>query len=226
MRHLVDLYLLPGKVNGLDKMNLKEIALNDFYFFEGQKFGSFQSFNHMLPGAFAANHVISRTRARGHDFLAGVLGAARGAVASVLDRAFQGKVPYASIMEDLPYAGNTVMAPERDTSGKLRVRFQYRISDHDRKRLELFRRHLGSMLKPSGYQRIRDAENNESLTHACGTCRFGDDPSTSVLDPVNKTHDLKNLYVVDASFLPSSTGMNPSLTLAANALRVGSSLLK
>ena len=59
-----------------------------------------------------------------------------------------------------------------------------------------------------------------TLGHVCGTCRFGTDPKTSVLDPQNRTHEVDNLYVVDASFFPSSTGLNPSLTVAANALRV------
>ena len=56
-------------------------------------------------------------------------------------------------------------------------------------------------------------------THVCGTCRFGNDPRTSVLDRDNRVHDLDNLYVLDASFFPSSGGINPSLTIIANSLR-------
>jgi choline dehydrogenase-like flavoprotein len=55
--------------------------------------------------------------------------------------------------------------------------------------------------------------------HQCGTARFGNDPKTSVLDTNCKVWDVDNLYVVDASFLPSSTGFNPSLTIVAQALR-------
>ncbi|BAY39650.1 glucose-methanol-choline oxidoreductase [Nostoc sp. NIES-2111] len=62
--------------------------------------------------------------------------------------------------------------------------------------------------------------------HQCGTCRFGEDPHNSVLDINCRTHDLDNLYVVDGSFLPSSTALNPSLTIIANALRVGEHLLE
>ncbi|ALA60391.1 FAD-dependent oxidoreductase [Nitrospira moscoviensis] len=61
--------------------------------------------------------------------------------------------------------------------------------------------------------------------HQCGTVRFGRDPKTSVLDEHCKTHDLDNLYVVDASFFVSSSAVNPSLTIIANALRVGEHLL-
>jgi choline dehydrogenase-like flavoprotein len=64
------------------------------------------------------------------------------------------------------------------------------------------------------------------VAHQNGTCRFGTDPQTSVLDVNCKAHDLDNLYVVDSSFFPSSTSCNPSLTIIANALRVGDHLLE
>jgi choline dehydrogenase-like flavoprotein len=63
------------------------------------------------------------------------------------------------------------------------------------------------------------------VSHQNGTLRFGEDPRTSVLDVNCKAHDLDNLYVVDASFFPSSSAVNPSLTIMANALRVGDHLL-
>ncbi len=64
------------------------------------------------------------------------------------------------------------------------------------------------------------------MSHQNGTLRFGADPATSVLDLNCKTHDLDNVYVVDASFFPSCGAFNPALTIAANALRVGDHLLK
>jgi len=62
--------------------------------------------------------------------------------------------------------------------------------------------------------------------HQCGTVRFGTDPEASALDPFCKAHDLENLYVVDSSFFPSSSAVNPALTVMAQALRVGDHLLK
>jgi choline dehydrogenase-like flavoprotein len=50
---------------------------------------------------------------------------------------------------------------------------------------------------------------------------LGSDPGASVLDPLCRAHDIDNLYVVDASFFPSSGSVNPALTIAAQALRVG-----
>ena len=61
--------------------------------------------------------------------------------------------------------------------------------------------------------------------HQAGTCRFGADATSSVLDVDCKAHDLDNLYVVDTSFFPSSSAVNPALTAMANALRVGDHLL-
>jgi choline dehydrogenase-like flavoprotein len=55
--------------------------------------------------------------------------------------------------------------------------------------------------------------------------RFGHDPSLSVLDPWCRSHDVENLYVVDSGFFPSSAAVNPALTIAAQALRVGDHLL-
>ena len=62
--------------------------------------------------------------------------------------------------------------------------------------------------------------------HQAGTCRFGTDPATSVLDVDCKAHELDNLYVVDTSFFPSIGAVNPALTAMANALRVGDRLLE
>ena len=60
--------------------------------------------------------------------------------------------------------------------------------------------------------------------HQAGTCRFGADPATSVLDVNCKAHELDNLYVTDASFFPSIGAVNPTLTIIANALRVADHL--
>ena len=62
--------------------------------------------------------------------------------------------------------------------------------------------------------------------HQAGTCRFGTDPETSVLDVNCKAHELDNLYVVDTSVFPSIGAVNPALTAMANSLRVGDHLLE
>src|SRR5262249_5448888 len=62
--------------------------------------------------------------------------------------------------------------------------------------------------------------------HQAGTCRFGNDANTSVVDRNCKAHELDNLYVVDTSFFVSIGAVNPSLTAIANAIRVGDHLLQ
>lgn len=64
------------------------------------------------------------------------------------------------------------------------------------------------------------------VAHQSGTCRFGEDARTSVLDLNCRTHDIDNLYVVDSSFFPSISAISPALTVIANALRVGEHLIE
>jgi len=64
------------------------------------------------------------------------------------------------------------------------------------------------------------------VANQCGTCRFGEDPKTSVLDLNCRAHDVDNLYVVDGSFFPSNASVSPALTIIANALRVGDHLIE
>jgi len=64
------------------------------------------------------------------------------------------------------------------------------------------------------------------VAHQAGTCRFGADPATSVLNTDCRAHEVDNLYVVDTSFFPSISAVNPALTAMANSLRVGDHLLE
>jgi choline dehydrogenase-like flavoprotein len=129
--------------------------------------------------------------------------------------------------EDLPLPENRV-----DVSGDDEIQLSYtptNLASHK----ELVRRfehalgragHLEHFLPSEVYLAKRLPIGG--VAHQCGTVRFGDDPATSVLDRDCKAHDLDNLYVVDASFFPSSSSVNPSLTIIANALRVGDRLLE
>ena len=64
------------------------------------------------------------------------------------------------------------------------------------------------------------------VAHQAGTCRFGSDPASSALDTDCRAHEVDNLYVVDTSFFPSISAVNPALTAMANAVRVGDHLLE
>ena len=82
--------------------------------------------------------------------------------------------------------------------------------------------HHGHLLPHHAY--LKNEIPVAGCAHQAGTCRFGSDPSTSVLNTDCRAHELDNLYVVDASFFPSSSAVNPGLTTIANALRVGDHL--
>jgi choline dehydrogenase-like flavoprotein len=123
---------------------------------------------------------------------------------------------FATILEDKPYPENRVVLDPNEPSG---MRFNYEIHTELSERVSLLRNLIKKALTKHRLM-IISQEISLNYGHPSGTCRFGTDPSSSVLDANNKAHDLKNLYVVDASFMPTSGGANPSLTIAANALRV------
>ncbi len=78
-------------------------------------------------------------------------------------------------------------------------------------------------MKPDRVDRVGTA--GETTILQGGTCRFGKDPATSVLDPDCRSHAVKNLYVVDGSFMPTSGGVPLTLTIAANSFRVAERLV-
>jgi choline dehydrogenase-like flavoprotein len=86
-------------------------------------------------------------------------------------------------------------------------------------------RQAGRILRQAGGV-VRVRLPVKTFSHAVGTCRFGDDPERAVLDPWCRFFGLENLFVVDGSFMPTAGAVNPSLTIAANALRVGDHLAR
>jgi choline dehydrogenase-like flavoprotein len=82
-------------------------------------------------------------------------------------------------------------------------------------------------LRAAGYPIVLSKPfDRRTPSHQCGTVRIGKDPTTSPLDPYCRAWDHPNLFVVDASFLPTSAGVNPALTIAAQALRVADHIAK
>jgi choline dehydrogenase-like flavoprotein len=129
--------------------------------------------------------------------------------------------------EDLPLPENRVTV-----DGEGRLTLAYRPSN-DVPKQELYKK-LKSIigeLRMEGdhlFGRFAYMKNDipvAGCAHQAGTCRFGTDPDTSVLDVDCKAHELDNLYVVDTSVFPSIGAVNPALTAMANSLRVGDHLL-
>ena len=81
---------------------------------------------------------------------------------------------------------------------------------------------LKSVLKAAGYPIVLSQPfDRRTPSHQCGTARMGRDPETSVVNTFCRSHDHSNLFIVDASVLPTSAAVNPALTIAALALRSG-----
>jgi choline dehydrogenase-like flavoprotein len=217
MRHFVDLYAVRTDQNEV-RASHKEIALNDFYLSGIGKLGTLQSFGALPPAEVLVADLQKQVADGPLGFLSVPFPVAAPMLKAVLARLFERRLILASILEDLPYEDNRVTLPDAPASARVVV--HYRVRPSERARIATFRKVVSRMLAPYRPLVIKQAENNERIAHACGTCRFGEDPTTSVLDPMNRAHGLDNLYVVDSSFFPSSGGTNPGLTIAANALRV------
>jgi choline dehydrogenase-like flavoprotein len=116
----------------------------------------------------------------------------------------------------MPYPENRVVLDHNEDDG---ISLKYTIKDELRHRVAYFRQLLTERLK--GRRMIflsQDVELNYG--HPCGTCVMSNAPSTGVTDRNCRAHGIANLFIVDASFMPTSAATNPSLTIAANALRV------
>jgi choline dehydrogenase-like flavoprotein len=123
-------------------------------------------------------------------------------------------VDWLAMSEDLPDPENRVTV-ERDG----RIRLRYRPNNQAAHR-RLVKEMLKILHRLGFWIVVTHSYEGKNTTHQCGTVCFGSDPRTSVLDPFCRAHDVDNLFVVDASFFPSSAAVNPGLTIAAQALRV------
>jgi choline dehydrogenase-like flavoprotein len=123
-------------------------------------------------------------------------------------------VDWLAMSEDLPRDENRV---DVDSSGRIHLHYRPNNLKAHGKLVKETRR----MLHRLGFWGVvAYSHKSRNTTHQCGTLCFGTDPRRSVLDPYCRTHDVENLFVVDASFFPSSAAVNPALTIAAQALRV------
>lgn len=216
MFHLSEIIAIwAGKTRGEEGAS-RSISLRDLYFIEGQRFGTVQSmgltagFGEIL---YALNKHFARSPLSPIRPLRHGLRIPAWLAAKVMGHA---KL-FVGVLEDLPYAKNRVLVDPDDAD---RLRFRYDISDELQERRAAFRKAMRQAFRPHRAL-FTGAAPELNFAHPCGTLRFGDDPRSSVLDLDCKVHGLDNLYVTDSSFMPTSNGVNPSLTIAANALRVG-----
>jgi len=193
----------------------KTLALNDFYFgMEGFNYpmGNIQMIGKSMGPMFKGEKPIETL------FLPNM----------ALDELARHAVDFWLSTEDLPDENNRITV---DAQGKVTLSY----TPNNQVPMQKLYEKLKSMLNHLGMHPdhliprrayLKTSIPIAGVAHQAGTCRFGKDPKSSVLDTKCKAHELDNLYVVDTSFFPSIGAVNPSLTAIANALRVGDHLLE
>jgi choline dehydrogenase-like flavoprotein len=193
----------------------KTLGINDFYF--GDKDFEYPMGNIQMVGKSSAPMY------RGEKPLETKLAPTR-----TLDRMARHAIDFWLSTEDLPRPENRVTL-NRD--GEISISY----TQTNQVPQERLYNQLKSMLGHAGMEPehliprhayLKTAIPVAGVAHQAGTCRFGDDPHTSVLNRDCRAHEVDNLYVVDTSFFPSIGAVNPALTAMANALRVGDHLLE
>ncbi|MBO9397916.1 GMC family oxidoreductase [Shimia sp. R9_2] len=216
MFHLNEMFLLWPKRGAKSNGASKALAFRDLYHKSGERFGMVQAMGvearygeilHYLNMAFERSPL---------RHLRAVKPLLRLPTA-LATKLFGSAKLFVGILEDLPKVENRVVFDPKDPH---RLAISYTMAPELLARRTAFRKVLRQSLK--GLRMMFVGAGPElNFGHPCGTLRFGDDPQTSVLDRNCAVHGVPNLWVVDASFMPTSMGVNPSLTIAANALRVG-----
>ena len=169
----------------------KTLMMNDFY--QDPPLGNIQ-----MLGKITAPILAAQTKLP--TWLAGLIAA----------RSFD----FYAMSEDLPNADSRV------TLQNGQIKLDWKRSNWDA-HLQLLST-LKQALKRAGFPFVlARAFDRRTPSHQCGTARMGADPNTSVVDTFCRSHDHKNLFIVDASVLPTSAAVNPALTIAALALRAG-----
>lgn len=123
-----------------------------------------------------------------------------------------------AIVEDLPQQANRVRI---DRNGSPRL--EHRFHPYDLTRSQAMVRTLKALMKAGGATfsfGVTSAHNHSHVAHQVGSLCFGKDPRHSVLDPLCRPHGHDSIFVLDGSFMPTSLGVGPALTIMANALRV------
>lgn len=216
MFHGLEMFAIwaPKKYNrsGLQK---KSLAIKDFYYDGNTPLGFIQSMGLGAGRGMIALYLKQQLGKWGikHKRLQSLLTKIPAYVASKL---FGEASIFCSQIEDFPSLENRVVLSTEEPDGAY---FIYTVTPDLQARAKQLYQLFSTCL---GKWRIVKLSPSVDFNtgHACGTCKFGTDPNTSVLNPDCRSHQIENLYVADTSFMPRSGATNPSLTTAANAIRV------
>lgn len=193
----------------------KALALRDLYLRDGARMGMVQSMGLQADYGNILMHLRSRFD-RGRLHRARPLRPFLRIPAKLAALALGNARVFVGILEDLPYATNRILPGSNPLDPPTIL---YDVAAELAERRRLFRGAIRDMFGGRLFFFLND-DVELNYGHACGTARFGRDPRDSVLDADCRVHGLRNLYVADASFMPTSTGVNPGLIILANSLRV------
>ena len=115
----------------------------------------------------------------------------------------------------------------KDADGIPAPKLIYRMSENSKRLLEFHLQRAKESLEAAGaYQVVIAPLIRETGWHILGTCKMGADPDASVVDAWGRCHDVPNLFIFDGSIWPTSSGMNPTATIAAMSLRCAEHLVE
>jgi choline dehydrogenase-like flavoprotein len=132
------------------------------------------------------------------------------------------------VAEDLPEEANRVELADglTDSDGVPAAKVVYRVSENSRRLMDFhIDRARESLVAAGAYETMVAPSIRGTGWHQLGTAVMGTDPATSVVDQWGRAHDVPNLYVFDGSTWPTSSGMNPTATIMAQALRCAERLI-
>lgn len=197
---------LCARPTGAGRTFIKQLGLTDFYFSKedgNHKLGYIQQLP--IPGILTMRSQLPFPVPH-----------------RLLESAYLRNITFAGAIEDLPQATNRVSLKSKG------ITIHHRYHAYDIFRAKLLKKEFMPFMRqiPSSISMGLIAKKEKlHVAHQVGTCRFGDDPAMSALDRNCRLHHMDNIHVLDGSFMPTSLGVAPALTIMANALRVVTSCL-
>ena len=222
MRHLIDFYFIKTfsekqKVNHND---LACLSFSDFYRRNGVNFGTINSTRGVMPPEQIALEFSKKFSVRSQFiFLTPFI---RELAKIYLRTITKNRILLAPIIPDSADFENRIMPDSTIEEVKLR----YKITNADKIVLKKSRRVIKKRLKGHSLRLLKAAEDNDLIAHACGTCRMAVTSQKGVVDPTGKVFGVENLYICDGSIFPTNVGVNPSLTIAACAMKIATEFLE
>jgi choline dehydrogenase-like flavoprotein len=220
MWHMSDIFAVRNKTHEGVKSQ-KFISLNDFYIKGSNKLGTIQSVAVDLSSEVIYNFLCRYLKtSKILRFFPKILIRQFSKIAYFFAKDFDF---FATIVEDFPEYKNRIYPNPKNRQERI---FEYEISKDLRKRSRELYQSIKKVFKKKFFVFSITNQNQLNYGHACGTCRIGANSEVGVVNNFGNSFDIDNLIISDASVFPKSSGVNPSLTIAAFGLRAGKNFLQ